>query len=94
MAIEFISTGDVSMNMKLNEMAFTIAAAVVSAVVMLALGVLANLGVYTGAAQAMAQWHMFFSLSPVGIVGGMVEAAVVAVVIAYPFAWVYNTVAE
>lgn len=82
------------MNMRLNETALSTAAAVVSAVVMLALGILANLGVYTGAAQAMAQWHMFFSLSPVGIVGGMIEAAVVVVVITYPFAWLYNKIAE
>ncbi|MBU0461362.1 MAG: hypothetical protein KJ574_02120 [Nanoarchaeota archaeon] len=57
---------------------------------MLLLGILGNLGVYTNAVNAMMQWHMFFSLSVVGIIGGMIEAAVWGFVLLYLLAWLYN----
>jgi ABC-type antimicrobial peptide transport system permease subunit len=65
-------------------------AAIVSAVCMLVLGILANVGIYEEAAAAMAEWHLFFSVSLLGIIGGMIEAAIISFVIAYLFGWVYN----
>lgn len=64
--------------------------AILSAAAMLLLGILGNLGVYTNAVNAMMQWHMFFSLSVVGIIGGMIEAAVWGFVLLYLLAWLYN----
>jgi hypothetical protein len=61
---------------------------------MLLLGILANLGIYVSAARQMMKWHMFFSLSPLGIITGMIEAAVLSFVFAYAFAWVYNKLAK
>lgn len=75
---------------KLNALAFGITAAIVSALSMLILGILGNLGIYTGAVEMMIQWHMFFSLRPFGIVTGMVEAAVISFVFFYIFGWIYN----
>jgi hypothetical protein len=69
------------------------AAAIVAAIIMLLLGVLGNIGVYTGAVEMMQQWHMFFSLSIGGIIAGMVEAAVVTFVFAYLFGVIYNKLA-
>ena len=77
---------------KLNEMALGKAGAVVSAACMLLLGLLGNLGWYMGGVNAMMQWHMFFSLGIVGILAGMIEAAVVGFVALYAFGWVYNKV--
>ncbi|MAZ67744.1 hypothetical protein CL652_03170 [bacterium] len=57
---------------------------------MLLLGVFGNMGIYLGAVQMMQAWHMFFSLSFVGIVGGMIEAAIISFVFLYAFAFVYN----
>ncbi|MAZ30191.1 hypothetical protein CL655_02810 [bacterium] len=57
---------------------------------MLLLGLLGNLGIYTGAAAMMQEWHLFFSLSVAGIVGGMIESAIISFVILYLFAVVYN----
>ncbi|HCJ52156.1 MAG TPA: hypothetical protein DHV25_00340 [Candidatus Kerfeldbacteria bacterium] len=57
---------------------------------MLLLGILGNMGLYTGAVGMMAGWHTFFSLSVGGIIGGMVEAAVISFVALYAFALVYN----
>ncbi|TFH41253.1 MAG: hypothetical protein E4G94_08260, partial [ANME-2 cluster archaeon] len=57
---------------------------------MLLLGVFGNLGIYTGAVEMMQQWHMFFSLSIVGIIAGMIEAAIIGFVFAYAFGWIYN----
>ncbi|NQV92027.1 hypothetical protein HQ489_06145 [Candidatus Woesearchaeota archaeon] len=74
----------------LNELSLAKAGAVVSAASMLLLGIGWNLGVYVGAAQAMAKWHLFFSKSLIGIVGGMVEGAVWSFVILYVFGLLYN----
>ena len=65
----------------LNASAFGYAGAVISVACMLLLGILGILGLYTGAVAMMKGWHMFFSLSVAGIVGGMVEAAIIGFVI-------------
>ena len=82
------------MNDKLNAVAFGGAATIVAAVGMLILGVLGNLGLYTGAVTMMGQWHMFFSLSAVGIVTGMIEAAVISFVFAWLFVVIYNKMVQ
>jgi len=78
------------MKNKLNALAFGAAAAIVAALGMLLLGVLGNLGVYTGAVSMMEQWHMFFSLTASGILTGMIEAAAISFVFLYIFAILYN----
>ena len=75
---------------KLNALAFGITAAIVSALSMLILGIFGNMGIYTGAVEMMRQWHMFFSLRPLGIFAGMAEAAVISFVFFYIFGWIYN----
>ena len=75
---------------KLNEKALGYAAGTISAACMLLLGILANIGIYSGAAQQMMKWHMFFSLSLRGIIAGMIEAAVIGFIFGYAFAWIYN----
>lgn len=66
------------------------AGAIVSAVIMLVLGVLGNLGIYSGAVAMMEEWHLFFSLSISGIIGGMIEAAFISFIILYAVAMSYN----
>lgn len=75
---------------KLRPLALGGAAAIVAAIVMLLLGILGNLGIYTGAVEMMEQWHMFFSLSIGGIIAGMFEAAVITFVFIYLFGFLYN----
>jgi len=75
---------------KLDEMKMGYAAGATSAVVMLALGILGNLGLYSGAVSMMEGWHMFFTLSPLGILGGMIEAAIISFPLGYLFGWFYN----
>ncbi|MFO7607125.1 MAG: hypothetical protein R6W72_12605 [Desulfurivibrionaceae bacterium] len=81
------------MNGKLNVLALSEAAAIVSALSMLVLGIFGNIGIYTGAVEMMRQWHMFFSLAPLGILTGMLEAAVISFVIVYLLGWLYNKLA-
>ncbi|PIS04692.1 MAG: hypothetical protein COT81_05145 [Candidatus Buchananbacteria bacterium CG10_big_fil_rev_8_21_14_0_10_42_9] len=57
---------------------------------MLLLGILGNLGLYMSGVEAMMQWHLFFSLSLGGIIGGMLEAAVVSFAGLYIFGGLYN----
>jgi len=75
---------------KLDALALACAVAIVSAAVMLLLGILGNIGIYTGAVEMMQQWHMFFSLSIAGIIAGMVEAALIGFVLGYTLVWLYN----
>jgi len=78
---------------KLNPTALAGSAAAISAAIMLILGIFGNLGIYSGAVEMMRQWHMFFSLSPGGIISGMIEAAVISFAVVWPFAWLYNRLA-
>ncbi len=78
------------MNAKLKPGALAAAGAIVAVAVMLLLGIFGNLGIYSGAVEMMMKWHIFFSLSLMGIIGGMVEAAVISFVLLYLFAWIYN----
>ncbi len=78
------------MNAKLKPGALATAGAIVAVAVMLLLGIFGNLGIYSGAVEMMMKWHMFFSLSLLGIIGGMIEAAVISFVLLYLFAWIYN----
>ncbi len=75
---------------ELNASALGYAGALVSAAIMLLLGILGNLGVYTSAVEMMQQWHLFFSLSVVGIIAGMAEAAIASFILIYGFGWLYN----
>jgi len=75
---------------RLNALALGYAAAIVSAIGMLLLGIFGNLGTYTFAVEQMMKWHMFFSLSIGGIIAGMIEAAVWGFIIAFIFGWIYN----
>ena len=80
--------------MHLDSVALAGAAAVVSAIAMLLLGVFGASGVYEGAVEAMEQWHLFFEPTVVGTVAGMVEATVISFVLVYAFAWLYNALAR
>jgi len=75
---------------KLNALAFGYAGAIISVVGMLLLGVLGNLGLFPNVVEAMMRWHLFFSLSVIGIIAGIVEAAIFNFVVLYIFAWLYN----
>ena len=74
----------------LNPLAFGYAGAITSAGAMLLLSIFGSLGFYTGAMMQMMKWHMFLSPSPLGVVGGMIEAAVISFIFLYVFAIVYN----
>ena len=78
------------MNQQLQANALASAGAIVAAAGMLLLGIGATIGIYEGAAKMMQEWHLFFSFSVVGIVGGMIEAAIITYIFLYAFAWVYN----
>ncbi|WP_435158481.1 hypothetical protein [Haladaptatus sp. DFWS20] len=80
--------------MKLDALAFASAAAIVSAVVMLLLGIFGAVGVYEGAVEMMEQWHLFFEPTIVGTVAGMIEAAIISFIFIYAFAWLYNALAR
>ena len=78
------------MKTELNPFATGCSAGIISAVLMLILGIFGNLGFYLGAVNMMQQWHMFFSLSIGGIIAGMIEASVISFLVGYAFAFVYN----
>lgn len=75
---------------KLNSLGLGYSGAIISAAIMLLLGILGNIGIYTGAVEMMSQWHMFFSLSTGGIIAGMLEGAIITFALIYAFGWFYN----
>ncbi len=75
---------------KCNALALGYSIAILSAIYMLALGILGSLGVYTSAVEAMQQWHVFFSPSIGGIIAGIIEGAVHGFIIGYLIAYIYN----
>jgi hypothetical protein len=81
--------GDI-MTEKLNSLALGTSAAIIAALSMLILGIFGNIGIYKGAVEMMSQWHMFFSLTPFGILTGIIEAAIISFVSIYIFGWIYN----
>lgn len=75
---------------KLHALNLGYSGAIIAAFIMLLLGILGNLGVYTEGVEAMMQWHLLFSLSFMGIIGGMIEGALTTFVLLYAFALTYN----
>ena len=75
---------------KLNELALGYTGAIVSAAIMLLMSIAGVLGIYTQAVEIMQEMHMFYSLSIVGTITGMIEAAVISFVFLYALGWVYN----
>jgi len=82
------------MRQKIDSLALGYAAAIISALLMLLLGIAANLGIYVSAAESMQQWHVFFTFSLGGIIFGMIEAAIVSFILIYLFGWFYNKLAK
>lgn len=82
------------MSKKLQAKQLAITFAIWSALFMLVLWLLANMGIYVSAAKQMARWHMLFNLTFAGLIGGVIEAAVVSALLVYAFVWIYNWVGE
>jgi len=78
------------MAQKLNKLALGYSLAIISAVCMFLLGIAGYLGIYSGMVNIMMQGHMYFSISPFGIITGMIEAAVWSFIVGYVIALVYN----
>ena len=78
------------MAQKLNEKALGYSLAIIAGLCMLLLGILGNFGIYLGAVEMMQTWHMFFDLSVVGIIGGIIEAAVISFIAGWLIAVFYN----
>ena len=79
---------------KLNTSSIALAAAVWSALLMLVIWLLANMGLYVSAAEQMSKWHMFFNLTVIGLVSGMIEAGVISFLLVYSFATVYTMITQ
>lgn len=78
----------------LHANAFGLSAAILSGICMLALSLLGLAGLYTGAVEMMQQWHMWYSLTPLGVVLGIVEVGVLSYIGGWLFATIYNKFAK
>ncbi len=78
------------MAQKLNEKALGYAGAIISAALMLLIGLFSRMGFYMGANQQMMQWHMYYTNTLFGTLTGMIEAAIIGFIVGYAFAWAYN----
>ena len=66
------------MKQKLNEKALAISLAIVSGLSMLLLSIAGNIGFYLGAVDMMQQMHMFFDLTILGTITGIIEASIIS----------------
>lgn len=73
-----------------NANAAALSAALLGAIGMLILGTLGMVGIYTSGVEAMQAWHIFFDLTVLGTILGMIEAAVFSYVVVYLWAMLYN----
>lgn len=80
--------------MKFNTLKLGYAGAMWSALAMLVMSILASFGIYVNAAMQMSQWHMFYSVSVVGTITGMIEASIITFIGLYVFGWIYNKLIE
>lgn len=78
----------------LSSKALGLSLATLSALSMLVISLLALGGYYTGAYEAMKAWHVFYDLTAVGILGGIVEAAVFSYIAGWLIGWFYNKFAK
>lgn len=76
--------------MKVNPIKLGIAGGIVAAASMLLLSILNAFGLYTGAAEQMTEWHMFYSPDALGTLTGMLEAAIITYVSLYAVAYMYD----
>ncbi len=76
----------------LNPKALGYSFAMVSGLIMLIIGILGNFGLYLSGVSAMAEWHIFFNLSVLGIIAGIIEAGVFGFVFGWLIAVIYNRV--
>jgi len=75
---------------KCNANALGISLAVVSGLGMLILSLVGLAGYGLAAVASMQEWHIFFSLSWIGIIGGIIEAGIAGYIGGYIIAAVYN----
>ena len=78
------------MAQKWNELALGYSGAIVSAVGMFLMGIFGYTGFYRGMVNVMLQSHMYFAVSPLGMLAGMIEAAIWGFIAGYAIAWIYN----
>lgn len=78
------------MKQELNPKALAISLALVSVLIMLLLGIFGNIGIDTGTVEMMQQGHMFFDISILGIITGMIEAAIISFIFGWLIGYVYN----
>lgn len=79
--------------MKLNANGLGLTLAIWSAVYMLVISLLGLGGIYLNGVEAMQAWHIWYDLTTVGIILGIIEAFVIAYVGGYLVAWLYNKLA-
>ena len=66
------------------------AAAIVGAIAMGLIWTFPRMGMYQGAATMMGQWHMYFGLTPIGLLTGAIEGAIHGFIGGYVLALLYN----
>jgi hypothetical protein len=76
-----------------NTNALGIAIGAVCALGMLVLSVVGLAGYGQEAVSAMQAWHIWYDLSVVGIIAGIIEAGIVGYIGGFLIAWFYNLVA-
>ena len=82
------------MVVRLNVLSFGAAAAAVVGTAMLLFSLVALTGRAADAEALMESMHIFYQLTPLGTVMGVLEGAAFGFAVGAPFAWLYNMVSN
>lgn len=80
----------IKVNEELNALKIGYSGGIICGLGMLLLSLAATVGMYTGATKMMEGWHMFYSLTVIGTITGMLEAAIIGFLFFFSFAALYN----
>lgn len=81
------------MAQKLSEKGLAWSLAIVAVICMVLIWIGGKAGIYAGAFDMMQNWHMFFSLSVIGLIGGVLEAGIISFIAGWLIALFYNKLA-
>ena len=70
---------------KLNPNAVGLSIAILSVACMLLISILANFGIYMDGFEMMKAWHVWYDLTLIGVILGMLEAFIFSYVAGYLF---------
>ncbi len=89
-AMSSVELSQLTPKLRWNPFALAYTFAILGALWVLVISIAGKMGFFQYKIQMMQQYHMAYSLTPLGIIGGMAYVAVCGLISGFLIAWVYN----